>query len=74
MKETAKQIEQRRNRLAVSLCYSSALLLSLEALHPGSCTWMSLDANQSFALSATLATVSMFVATLLLTRLISSVH
>lgn len=59
-----------RGSLAISLCFASAVLLSLETLHSNSCAWMGLNADQSFALSATLATLSIFMATLILGRLI----
>ncbi len=59
-----------RSRWAVSLCFSSATLLSLEALHPGGCVWLGLNANQSFALSASLATASMFLASFILTQIL----
>ena len=61
-----------RTTWAVGLCFSSALLLSLEALRPNACAWMGFNSEQSFALSAALATVSMFMATFLLAQLASS--
>lgn len=59
-----------RSRWAVSLCFASATLSSLEALHPSDCVWMNMDANQLFALSAGIATLSMFMATFILTQII----
>jgi hypothetical protein len=59
-----------RQSWAVGLSFASASLLNLEALHPGGCAWMGLAAEQSFALSATLATVSVLLGSLILTRLI----
>ncbi len=58
-----------RSRWAISLCFASTTLLSLEALHPGGCVWLGLNASQSFALSASLATVCMFLATFILTKI-----
>jgi hypothetical protein len=57
-----------RERWAVSLCFSSAILSGLEALHSGSCAWMGMDNEQSYAISATLATVSMFLGAFILTK------
>lgn len=60
-----------RRSWAIGLSYASATLLSLEALHPSSCAWLGLDADQSFALSAVLATVSVLLGTLILVRVIT---
>lgn len=59
-----------RERWAVSLCFAAAVLLSLEALHPGSCAWMNLNNEQSFALSSILATFMAFMAMFILTRML----
>ena len=61
-----------RDRWAISLCFASATLMSLEASRPSACAWMGLNADQSFALSATFATLSVFLATFLLSRLIGA--
>jgi len=57
-----------KDRWAVSLCYSAATLLGLEALHPGACAGLGLDAEQSFVLSAVLATLSIFLGTFIQSR------
>ncbi len=57
-----------RDRWAVSLCFSAAVLTGIQALRPNACEWMGFNADQSFALSATIATVCMFLATFILTR------
>ena len=58
----------KRQGLAISLCFSLAVLMGLEALHPGGCQWMGLDPEQSFALSTFIATISTFFGTFIATR------
>jgi len=59
-----------RGRWAVSLCFASATLLSLEALRPGVCSWLHMGADQCFNLCAGLATGSIFMGTFVLTELL----
>ncbi|MFY9288040.1 MAG: hypothetical protein WAO98_06015 [Alphaproteobacteria bacterium] len=61
-----------RDQLAIAISFSSALLMSIEALHPGHCSWINLDPGQYYALSATLATVSTFLGSYILARLINN--
>jgi hypothetical protein len=63
-----------RSRWAISLCFASTILLSIEATHPGTCAWLGLDADQSFALSSIFATLSGFVATYLLTEILTTLY
>jgi hypothetical protein len=63
---------QQRDRWAVSLCFSSALLTSLDALHSGGCVWANLSPQQYYAVDAIIATVSLFLGTFILTRLLHS--
>ncbi len=58
----------RRAALATSLCYALTVLMSLEALHPSCCQWLGMTPEQSFALSALIATLSMFCGTWIWTR------
>lgn len=58
-----------RKILAIALGFAATTLLSLEALHPGSCAWLGLNNEQSFSFSAIFATVNAFLAALTLARL-----
>jgi len=60
-----------RKVLAVGLSYASATLMGLEAVHGGRAVLLHLNPEQTFALSAILATVSMFLGSVILARLIS---
>jgi len=60
-----------RDRWAVSLCFAAAILSALAALHPGSRAWMGMNADQSFGFSTILATVVIFLATFILSRMVS---
>jgi hypothetical protein len=60
-----------RQSLAVSLCFSSGILMAIEALTPGSCAWMGFTDAQSFTLSTALAVASIFMGSLVLSQLIS---
>lgn len=71
MKKSASKDTAERKGWAVGLSFASASLLNLEALHPSICAWLHLNADQSFALSATLATVSVLLGSLILVRLIA---
>ena len=55
-----------RDALAVALCFSSASIMSLEALHGNSCLWLGLNADQTYALSAGIATASVFLGSFIL--------
>ncbi len=57
-----------REALATSLCYALTVLMSLESLHPSCCQWIGLNPEQSFAVSALIATISMFFGTFIWTR------
>ena len=61
-----------RRRLAVGISFASATLLSLQALHPGNCCLLNITPDQSFALSATLATLSVLFGSLILTKIITN--
>ena len=57
-----------RDTWAVSLCFASSLLMSVETLNPNACQWMGCTVEQSFMLSAGLATLSMFMGAFILMR------
>jgi len=57
-----------RAALATSLSYALTVLMGLEALHPSCCQWTGMNPEQSFGLSAIIATISMFVGTFIWTR------
>jgi hypothetical protein len=59
-----------RKRLAVSLSYAASTLLSLEALHGGTCEMFNLTVDQYFMLKAVFATVMVFLGTFILTQII----
>ena len=62
----------KRDQLAIALSFSSALIMTIEALKSPGCAWLNLDAQQYYALSTTLATVSTFLGSLILARLIKN--
>lgn len=57
-----------RDVWAVALSFASATLTSLQALHPGSCSFFNLSDEQCFGQSATLATLSIFLGSFILMR------
>ncbi len=61
-----------RDKLAIAISFSSALLMTIEALRPGGCTFLNLDSGQYYALTATMATVSTFLGSYILARLIKN--
>lgn len=61
-----------RGRWAVGLCFASTVIMVLEALHPGECAWFGLNPEEYFAISATLATLSAFMAAFILTQLVTA--
>ena len=61
-----------RTHWAIALCFASATLTGLQASHPDACLWMGLNAGQTYALDLTISTVSIFLATFLLARLVST--
>jgi hypothetical protein len=61
-----------RQALAISLCYSAAILIGLEALHGNYGEWLGMNPQQTFTLSAIFVTVMIFIATYLLCQRIAN--
>jgi hypothetical protein len=61
-----------RGRWAVGLCFASTVIMSLEALHPNACAWLGMNPEESYAISAILATASAFMAAFILTQLVTA--
>lgn len=71
MTNTLCQGGHKRDAWAVSLCFSSALIMSLEALHGKACVWLGLSIDQTYMLSAAFATVSVFLGSFILANLMA---
>ncbi len=57
-----------REAWAVSLCFASATIMSLEALRPGSCASFGMSADQYFSIGAIIASLSTFFGAFVLMR------
>jgi len=57
-----------RDHWAVGICFAAALMLILEALRPGGCTYWGMTVEQSFSASEVFASLLVFMGSFILMR------